>query len=152
LEHSQMNCPDARQRTVLVVDDDEDDRFLVTQAFASACPPHRVIALHGGGPAIDYLQNKPPFQDRAANPAPDVMLLDLKMPRENGFDVLLWLRKHDVYSVPVIVLTGSELARDKEKAMALGAREYHVKKANHEDTKHMVRDICDRWLPAVGPA
>lgn len=74
-------------------------------------------------------------------------LLDLKMPRMNGFEVLLWLQGEEALKqIPVVVLSGSILAKDKEEALVLGAREYCVKPATGDEYIEFVKELHARWL------
>jgi len=113
---------------VLIVDDSEDHRFLLKRALnkvASFC----VVAgaASDGEMAIEYLAGTGSFSDRAMFPFPDVMLLDLKMPRMSGFDVLRWVRKEKLDQLWVIVLSSSHLESDVAEAKALGSHHYVVK-------------------------
>jgi CheY-like chemotaxis protein len=81
------------------------------------------------GAAVKYLNGDPPYNDRATYPLPGVILLDLRMPRVDGFEVLAWLQQHpDIAAhIPVVVLSGSFLAEDVRRARQLGAASYEVK-------------------------
>ena|ERR1051325_4644238 len=114
--------------TLLLVEDDPGDLFLLQRALKKAdiALPQRVAT--NGEEAISYLSGRGQFADREAFPTPQAMFLDLKMPFVSGFEVLEWLRSQPQLSgVQVFVLTGSSIERDRERALSLGAKEYLVK-------------------------
>ena len=81
------------KKRVLIAEDDASDVYLLQRAFNAAQIPASLHVVRDGQEAIDYLDGQAAFSDRAAHPLPDLMLLDLKMPRMNGFDVLNWVRQ-----------------------------------------------------------
>jgi CheY-like chemotaxis protein len=118
---------------VLLVDDSPDDRFF-EKTFLERSSKFIVIGeARDGQEAIDYLQG--------GGEAPDLMLLDLKMPRKNGFDVLQWIRTLNLGSLTVAVMSGSSLAEDITQSMALGAHAYFKKASSREEQEKMIVDI-----------
>jgi len=104
---------------ILVADDSPEDRFLLGRAFARSGFGDVVSMVENGEAAIDYLSQKP---------CPDLLLLDLKMPKVDGFDVLAWLQATPrLRELPVVVLSSSILPEDEAQAKALGAKDYLVK-------------------------
>ena len=87
------------------------------------------MSVNDGEEAIKYLEGRDPYSDRNKYPMPQVILLDLKMPRMNGFQFLEWLRKSSLHLrlIPVVIMSSSALPTDVEKAYALGANSYMVK-------------------------
>jgi CheY-like chemotaxis protein len=125
-------------RTILLVEDNEDDQFLMRRALKAANITESLQLVSDGQEAIDYLEGTGRFADRAQFPLPSVILLDLKLPYIPGLQVLTWIRYHDgLKDVPVIVLTSSPEDRDREKAAELGAIGYHVK----PPTAQMIADL-----------
>src|SRR3954451_21408163 len=117
-----------RQKCILVAEDDEDDFFVLRRGFQKAGLAVKLERAWNGEVALNYLSGEPPFSDRNQHPFPDVLLLDIKMPREDGFDLLRKLQLHpELRSVPVVVLSSSLLQADKQKAKSLGAREFITK-------------------------
>src|SRR5690349_9095421 len=113
---------------ILLVEDNPDDELFARRAFAKVCPQARLISARDGEVAIDYLAGRGQYEDREQNPLPDLVLLDLKLPRKSGLEVLEWLRgDSDLRDLGVVVLTSSEETRDVERARALGILAYYVK-------------------------
>lgn len=129
-----------------MVEDDSDDALLMDFALKRGCPARSVKHVIDGAEAIEYLRARRAHDNEAENSAAPLILLDLKMPRQNGFEVLEWLRQERYTEPRVIVITGSALGVDREKAMGLGAREYHEKKTSLLETIEMVKGLCERWL------
>lgn len=115
--------------SILLADDSEDDRVLFELALRKV-PGMRLVGMApDGDQAIAYLAGEAEFKDRKQFPYPDLLFLDLKMPRVTGFEVLDWLK--DKKSKPfVAVFSGSELETDVRRALSLGADTYKVKPAN----------------------
>ncbi|MHC1764100.1 MAG: response regulator [Verrucomicrobiia bacterium] len=120
-----------QKAVILIAEDDENDVFLIKRAFSQAQFDNPLQVVQNGEEAIAYLKGNPPFQDREKYPTPALLLLDLKMPRKDGFDVLTWVRDHPEFnSLSIVVLTSSQESRDVNRAYALGASSYLVKPAN----------------------
>lgn len=114
--------------TILLVEDSEDDVFLMERALKSAGILNPVCVVEDGQRAIDYLEGSGDFADRARFPYPLVVFLDLKLPRKSGFDVLGWLRgRSDLPQPLIVVLSSSNSPQDIERVTALGAARYAVK-------------------------
>ena len=114
--------------TVLFAEDSESDALLMELAFEDTRLPFALRFVTDGLAAINYLAGRRPYEDRAAYPAPCILLTDLKMPRMSGFELLRRVRAAaDWRHLPVIVVSGSDQPEDREGALALGANEYVVK-------------------------
>ena len=136
-----------KKRTILVAEDDGDDAFIFQNACTYLRLEHHVRFVKDGQEAIDYLKGKPPYTDRKSSPLPDLLVVDLKMPRVDGFDLLKWVRATpELKELPVIVFSGSEYASDKERAAKLGATDYFVKPGWGDSMLEIVRQISSRWL------
>jgi CheY-like chemotaxis protein len=134
----------------LAAEDEEGDAMLLLLAFKRTELRHPMIVVHDGQEAIDYLDGQPPFHDRIVHPIPALLLLDLKMPRLNGFDVLAWWAKRpDLRDIPVVVLSSSSHPSDMAKAKQMGAREYIVKPHGFAQLSRLLQELCGRWMPAV---
>ena len=87
-----------------------------------------IYSVPGGLEAIAFLNGDPPYQDRARYPLPTLVLLDIRMPRMDGFEVLRWIRLQPQFrELPIIMLTGSEAKRDADAAQKAGATSFFVK-------------------------
>jgi len=139
---------------ILIAEDDENDVFLIKRAFHQAQFDNPLQVVHTGDDALAYLKGEPPFIDRDKYPIPAMVLLDLKMPRKNGFEVLEWIRQHTEFnSLPVVVLTSSQESADVNRAYALGANSYLVKPANFlslVDMIHRLKEYCKFTSQNVG--
>ncbi|MCI0534136.1 MAG: response regulator [Verrucomicrobiales bacterium] len=142
------------QPGVLVAEDDENDICLIRRAFQKAQFEHPVSVVKDGEEALAYLQGLEPYTDRQCHPPPALVLLDLKMPRKNGFEVLEWIRDQPEFNhLPVVVLTSSQEGADISRAYALGANSYLVKPANFASLVEMMnrlRQFCSFTRQNVG--
>lgn len=119
---------------VLLVDDDENDIFIVHEAFAMAAPHVRVIATRDGREAISCLLNEPPFESTADFPMPDLVLTDLKMPVMNGFEFLRAVRGlAHLRHLIVCIYSASPRTEDVARAYELGANLYFNKPGRFQD-------------------
>ena len=134
---------------ILVAEDDENDIFLMQKAFERAGVPNPVQIVRNGQEAIDYLSGVGPFGQRDKHPLPGLVLLDLKMPWMDGFDVLKWLRGRAQFNMlPVVVLTSSKLQADVDQSRQLGVYDYRVKPHAFSDLVRLVDDVRKCWLDA----
>ncbi len=139
-------APDVQVFTILVAEDAEPDAFILRKAYAKARLPHSLLFVNDGQQVMDYLEGKPPYSSRDEFPLPDLLILDLKMPRVDGIEVLRWMTFVGIEKPPVVVLSGSESHTDKSLALALGAREYHTKSADFDATVEFLKETSERWL------
>jgi CheY-like chemotaxis protein len=107
---------------------------------------HKLFRVHDGEEALAYLTGESRFADRKTWPFPDVLVLDAKMPKMTGFDVLSFLRERPDIKVPIIVLSGSIVSEDKATALRLGAVEYLTKPADTAEMVALVQSIDQHWL------
>lgn len=134
------------EQSILLVDDSENDLLLMNAAFEMAGCERPVQKIRNGEEAIAYLRGEGPYCDRSKFPLPIVMLLDLNMPKKNGFDVLAWVRAQPVLKrLAIIVLTASMRSEDVERAFDLGATSFLVKPSDLEALAAMMRCLFD-WV------
>jgi CheY-like chemotaxis protein len=132
---------------ILLVDDREDDVIFFRRAFKSADLHHSITHVRDGDEAIKYLSRQAPYTDEVVYPVPDVVVLDLKMPKKDGFEVLQWLRDENrLKPAPVVVLTSSDRDDDKKRAKELGAGSYYTKPVDFTKLVGVAKDINRRWL------
>lgn len=113
---------------LLLVEDNEDDAFLMRRSLKMAEIEQAVHVAADGQQAIDYLAGTGPYADRSAYPLPSVVFLDLKLPFKSGHEVLAWIRsRQELAETIVIVLTSSNQPSDLREAYRLGANSYAVK-------------------------
>src|ERR1044072_4367046 len=124
---------------VLMVDDSEDDCLLIKMAIGKAQRLRFIGSVSDGEELVSYMTGTNEYQDRQRCPLPDMLLLDLKMPRKNGFEVLEWLRSQPFENMVVVVLSGSDQHEDVERAMDLGADYYHVKNPESQRRSELVQ-------------
>jgi len=116
------------QQTILLADDSEDDLSFMRHAYRAAHFKASLQTVNDGEEAIAYLKGEGIYADRSKYPLPAVLLLDLNMPKVNGFEVLAWVRAQPgLKRLSVIVLTSSTRTQDVERAFDLGASSYLVK-------------------------
>jgi CheY-like chemotaxis protein len=134
------------QQTILLVDDSENDLIFMREAFKQAKCIHPLQEVRNGEEAIAYLKGQGPYGDRNKFPLPIVMLLDLNMPKKNGYEVLAWVRAQPVFKyLAIIVLTASMRREDVERAFYFGATSFLVKPSDLETLAAMMRCLCD-WV------
>ena len=132
---------------MLIVEDDPNDAKLIQRAIKKARITDRVTIVEDGAAAIDYLAGVPPYDDREKYPLPVLMLLDLKLPKTNGFEVLEWLRTQpQLKRLPVVILTSSGETADIDRAYELGANSYLVKPVGTETLVDMLKAVELYWL------
>lgn len=133
--------------TILLVEDDPDDAVLLQRAVGKRARNCRLQHAEDGETAIDYLAGEGRYANRLEHPFPQIILLDLKLPRKSGFDVLDWLKGQPrLRSLPVIVLSSSDEPQDMRRAYAAGANSYLVKPPHYTGLADMVEKIESYWL------
>ena len=131
---------------ILLADDDENDVLLLQRAFKKAGLRDWLRVVTDGEEAINYLAGRGAFADREKYPLPFMMLLDLKMPGTDGFEVLRWARNEpDLKRLLIVVLTSSNLQTDVDRAYELGANSYLVKPVEFDEMVHMVQRFQAYW-------
>ncbi len=132
---------------ILVAEDDPNDVFFLRRAFQKAGVKCHILDVSNGQEAIFYLQGSAPYTNRMDYPLPQLLLLDLKMPLMNGFDVLEWLRaKPELAQMPAVVLSSSGHAEDMTRAQRLGARGYLVKPSDLAQLSQLAKEVEAKWL------
>jgi CheY-like chemotaxis protein len=135
------------QAVILMAEDREDDILLIRRAFKMAYLNNPLQVVRNGEECIDYLSGVGKFANRDEFPLPDLLLLDLKMPRVDGFEVLSWLKQQSTLSsLRVIVVTSSESIRDVNRAYQLGANSFLVKPSDFENYIEMGKFLSSFWL------
>jgi CheY-like chemotaxis protein len=129
-----------RKSVVLIVDDDPNDIELMQLAFEKAKAPCGLMSVPDGAEAIRYLSGEGKYSDRKQFPMPLLVLLDINMPRVNGFDVLAWIQKSAPSRFPlVITLSYSHLESDIRRAYELGTSAYIAKPVDLDSSVSLVK-------------
>ena len=137
----------ADQSVILLAEDREDDILLIRRSFTKAFITNPLLVVRDGEEVVSYLEGEGKYSNRDEFPLPDLLLLDLKMPGKDGFEVIKWLRKHPTLkTLPVVVLTSSQDIRDVNTAYQLGANSFLVKPMDFENFVEMSRFISGFWL------
>ena len=132
---------------VLLAEDRDDDVFLIRRAFIQGNIFNPLFVVRDGEEAIAYIKGEGNYSNRSQFPRPDLVLLDLKMPGKDGFEVLKWIRQQpDLNGLIVIVLTSSDELCDFEAAFKLGANSYLIKPDGFERVFDMIMALKAHWL------
>lgn len=141
-----MTQPDATD-IILMVEDNADDAHLITRAFERAGVVNPVRRLRDGEEAMAYLAGIGRYSDRIQHPIPAVILLDLNMPKFNGYQLMVWLRTQpEIKRIPVVVLTESNDTPSINRAYDAGANSYLVKATAPHDIGRIVELVQSYWL------
>jgi len=132
---------------ILIADDQEDDVILTKQALVRANVLNPLQVARDGQEAMEYLLGTGKFENRAEYPLPDLMLLDLNMPRMNGFELLRWVRSHPTLrALRIVVVSTSADSRDIDRAHELGANAFLVKVGDFRKYCTMLQAAVFFWL------
>ena len=133
--------------TILVIEDDPNDLFFLKRAFDLVRAKCLMQAVGDGSEAIDYLRGVDDYADRRRFPLPVLILMDLKMPRMDGFEFLGWLRREPVLKIiPVVVLSSSNLPDDVQRAYDLGANSFVMKAQDNTTLPETLKTLASYWL------
>jgi CheY-like chemotaxis protein len=131
-----------RSAVILVVEDDENDVLFLQRAFQKVGVRQELQVARDGQEAIDYLSGVGRFQNRQEYPVPCLVILDLKLPKKNGLEVLAWLRQQeDLADMPVVMVTSSDQDHDLKRASAHGVEAYRVKPVSFEELVRLAGEI-----------
>jgi CheY-like chemotaxis protein len=136
-----------REGVILLAEDDPNDVLLIQRAFQRSHVANPLQVVRDGEEALAYLSGQGPFADRERHPLPVLMLMDLKMPRKSGLEVLEWVRQQPgLKRLPITVLTSSNQSPDINRAYELGANSYLVKPAGFDSLLELVKNLDMYWL------
>lgn len=139
-----------KQPVLLLVEDDPADVRLMQRAFSKIDVPARVVHVGDGDQAVAYLSGEGQYADRETYPLPWVMLLDIKLPRRSGLEVLQWVRQQagDLSALPVVIFSSSSHGVDVNSAYHHGANSYLVKPESSHQLQSMLSLLKSYWLMA----
>ena len=132
---------------ILLVEDEENDVMLLQRAFRRAGMANPVQVVRHGDDAVAFIEGTGELADRVRYPLPVLVLLDLKLPRRTGLEVLEWVKERaGVKKIPIVVLTSSKNDDDVNRAYELGANSYLVKPVSFETLLELVKSLELYWL------
>lgn len=133
--------------TILLVEDNPDDAELIAYAFDKVGVLNPLVRLADGDAAVDYLGGTGTYSDRLHHPLPALILLDLKLPKRSGFEVLAFVRaQKTTHNTIVVVLTSSNQQADVDRVYDLGANSYLIKPVSRDRLIELVRSLDAYWL------
>ena len=131
--------------TILLVEDDENDAFIMRRVSQKAGIQARLMVVSDGVDALNYLRGLGEYADREKHPAPYLTLLDLNIPYVHGLEVLRQVQ-HEKPRRIIVVLTSSAAKSDIEAAYQFGANSYLLKPSSLDDRLHLIKDLENYWL------
>lgn len=134
-----------RSALILIVEDDPNDVHFLMRAFKKVDLQQDIRVAHDGQEAIEYLTGVGPYADRRRYPVPCLVILDLKLPRRNGLEVLEWLRKREEYAdLPVCMVTSSDHDGDQAAAARYDVDCYRVKPVTFAQLVQLAAELRER--------
>lgn len=135
----------AGQRAILIVEDNLNEQLLIKSIFEGIGVKDKIYCVTDGSDAIAYLKGEEQYSDRDKYKFPTFVLTDLNLPRVNGFELLLYVKRSQLITMPTIVLTGSSDRDDIKKAYQFGANGYHIKPGSHEKFSEVLKMLYTYW-------
>jgi CheY-like chemotaxis protein len=140
----------AKPITILMADDDADDRLLTKEAFEASRLANDLRFVEDGVELLDYLYRRGKYADPAQSPGPSIILLDLNMPKKDGREVLEEIRKDPAFAkIRIIILTTSKAEEDILRTYDLGATSYITKPVTFDSMVDVVKTLGRYWLEIV---
>ncbi|NEQ34596.1 MAG: response regulator [Leptolyngbya sp. SIO4C5] len=132
---------------ILLIEDDPNDIFLIQRAFRLARLDNSIYTVKDGDTAVQYLTGEGVYADRGLYPMPGLVILDLKLPKRSGLEVLAWMREKPIIKrIPVVILTSSNQKIDIDQAYDSGVNSYLIKPVAFDSLISMVGSINDYWI------
>lgn len=132
---------------ILMVDDDDEDIYLTQRAFCETREDLVFKSVQDGAALFDYLNCRGEYENNSEKDMPDVILLDINIPKENGFEILAKLREDEKHGhLPVSMLTTSTAEHDICKAYKLGASSFICKSISAKGMKDVANNFCNYWF------
>jgi len=139
-------------RPILLVEDNATDVLLIRRALTRASISNPLHVVVNGDLAVAYLAGEAPYQDRQSHPLPGLVLLDLKLPKRSGLEVLSWVKTQPhLARIPVVILTSSRLPGDVNGAYDRHANSYLVKPVQFDDLRRMLEAVQEFWIRHAEP-
>ena len=145
-----MPDPTKRAVSILLIEDDEEDRWATKRAFEKSRLNNRLFAVDDGKEALDFLHNRGEYEDKIQSPRPDLILLDLNLPVMDGRAVLSEIKSDPLLrQIPVVILTTSKQEEDILRSYDLGVNSYISKPVDFEKFVLMAEDMGNYWFELV---
>jgi CheY-like chemotaxis protein len=137
---------------ILLAEDDPQDIALLGLSLPRTGVPVELQVTRDGQETLEYLQGEGRFSNRQMHPVPDLLMLDLKMPRVDGLEVVRWVRSTDEWSsIPIVMLSSSTLDRDIQEAYRLGANTFFSKPNGLPQLRELIRLVVSYWASSQRP-
>jgi len=145
-----MSLTNVKKITILMADDDEDDRLLAQDALAESRVLNELYFVEDGVELLEYLERKGKFKDKSVSPRPGLILLDLNMPRMDGREALQAIKANpNLKGIPVVILTTSKQEEDMVKGYNLGAASYITKPVTFDGLVDLMKTLGKYWVEFV---
>ncbi|TYK65090.1 response regulator [Colwellia echini] len=145
-----MHSNKGKPITILMADDDEDDRILTQDALQESRVRNTLHCVEDGVELLEYLRREGKFSDPKTSPRPGLILLDLNMPRKDGREALKEIKADpELKNIPVVILTTSGQEEDKIKGYNLGAASFITKPVNFEGLVELMKALGKYWIEFV---
>lgn len=139
-----------KTKIILHAEDDPAHAAIIRMVIELSAVTIQLMQVEDGKEALDYLYRQESFADPAVSPRPDLVLLDLRMPRIDGLGVLAAVKKDPALkAIPVVMLTTSASEKDRSEAQSCGADDYLTKPVNFDEFVNMMEELCATWLGAI---
>lgn len=143
-------CPEAKSITILMADDDEDDRLMTKEALEEARLANEIRFVLDGEELMDYLYQRGKFEDPASSPRPGLILLDLNMPKKDGREALKEIKADpDLRHIPIVVLTTSKAEEDIYRSYDLGVNSFITKPVSFDGLVFVMTTLAQYWFQIV---
>ena len=137
-----MDMPAKQSVTIMLVEDDDGHRLLIRENLRAGGVVNDLIEMPDGQQALDYLTRRGRYQDRTKSPRPGLILLDIKMPKADGFAVLKAIKSDpELRLIPVLMLTSTDDQLEVNRCYTLGANSYVVKPVRYEEFQDRIRAL-----------
>lgn len=145
-----MACDDRKRTVVIIAEDDPDDRLLIRDALKQACHSVTVIFVQDGAEMLDYLHHRGKYTDKKTAPLPELVLLDLNMPKVGGLEVLEEIKSDPALrSIPVVVLTTSRSPEHVARSYELGGNGFITKPGSYSELVSIMETLDRYWFKTV---
>ncbi len=136
--------------TILMADDDEDDRLMTKEAFEEARLANELRFVEDGEELMDYLHRQGKYTDPAVSPRPGLILLDLNMPKKDGREALREIKSDpDLKRIPIVVLTTSKADEDIYRSYDLGVNSFITKPVSFDGMVYIITSLAQYWFQIV---